>query len=102
MGLGLRRFGVSGNLRPALALSVLKLGVMPAIALAVAFAVGLPPLTGKVAVMAAALPSGVNSYLIATQFGTGEALASSQMTAATALAVVTLSLWLVAVSILWG
>ena len=102
MGLGLRRFGVSGNLRPALALSVLKLGVMPAIALAVAFALGLPPLTAKVAVMAAALPSGVNSYLIATQFGTGEALASSQMTAATALAVVTLSLWLVAVSLLWG
>ncbi len=48
---------------------------------------GLPPLTAKVAVAAAALPSGVNSYLIAAQFGTGQALASNQMTIATACAV---------------
>ena len=43
---------------------------------------------------AAALPSGVNSYLIATQLGTGQALASNQMSIATACAVVTTALWL--------
>ena len=33
MGLGLRKFGISGNVLPALSLSVLKLFVMPAVAL---------------------------------------------------------------------
>ena len=46
------------------------------------------------AVAAAALPSGINSYLIAVQFGTGQALASNQMTIATACAVVTTAFWL--------
>jgi len=102
MGLGLRRFGISGNVRPALALSALKLLVMPALALALVLLFGLPPLTAKVAVIAAGLPSGVNSYLIATQFGTGQALASNQMTIATAFAVVTMAFWLFVVQHIFG
>ena len=94
MGLGLRRFGISGNVRLALVLSALKLFLMPAAALAMAWLLGLPPLSAKVAVAAAGLPSGVNSYLIAVQFGTGQALASNQMTIATAFAVVTTAFWL--------
>ena len=72
MGLGLRRFGISGNVRLALVLSVLKLFLMPAAALAMAWLFGLPPLTAKVAVATAALPAGINTYLIAVQFGTGQ------------------------------
>jgi malonate transporter len=94
MGLGLRKFGISGNVRAALTLSLLKLVLMPAVMLGFALLFGLPPLAAKVAVAAAALPSGVNSYLIAVQFGTGQALASSQMTIATACAVVTTAFWL--------
>ena len=102
MGLGLRQFGISGNVRPALALSVLKLFLMPAAALAMAWLFGLPPLTAKVAVAAAALPSGINSYLIAVQFGTGQALASNQMTIATACAVVTTAFWLSVAQAVFG
>jgi hypothetical protein len=94
MGLSLRRFGISGNIRPALALSVLKLFLMPALVLVFVWLLGLPPLTAKVAVVVAALPSGINSYLIAVQFNTGQALASNQMTLATASAVLTTSFWL--------
>ncbi|MCV0397969.1 MAG: AEC family transporter [Rhizobiaceae bacterium] len=94
MGLGLRKFGISGNVKPGIALAVVKLGLMPAVALMAAWAVGLPPLTAKVAVAAAALPSGVNSYLIATQLGTGQALASNAMTIATASAVITTAFWI--------
>ena len=101
IGLGLCRFGLSGTVRAALALSAVKLFVMPATALATAVLFGLPPLTAKVAVMAAALPAGVNSYLIATQFGTGQALASNQMSLTTAMAVVTTSFWLVVVNLLF-
>ena len=95
MGLGLRRFGISGNVRP---------GARAVGAEAVPDAGGWRSpwpgcsacrrLTAKVAVAAAALPSGINSYLIAVQFGTGQALASNQMTIATACAVVTTAFWL--------
>src|SRR5690606_13311478 len=101
MGLGLCRFGISGTIKPAMALSALKLFLMPATALATAYLFGLPPLTAKVAVLAAALPAGVNSYLIAAQFGTGQALASNQMSLSTAMAVVTTSFWLVVVNLLF-
>jgi predicted permease len=94
MGLGLKRFGIHGNVRPALVLSSLKLVLMPAVALLFAWLADLPPLAAQIAVAAASLPSGVNSYLIAAQFGTGQALASNQMTLATALAVVTTTIWL--------
>lgn len=102
MGASLSRFGISGNVRPALVLSMAKLVLMPAVAMLLAWLVGLPPLTAKVAVAAAALPSGVNSYLIASQFGTGQALASNQMTIATALAAVTTALWLTLATALFG
>lgn len=102
MGLSLSRFGLSGNVRPAIVLSAAKLMLMPAVVLALAWLVGLPPLTAKVAVAAAALPSGVNSYLIATQFGTGQALATNQMTIATAFAVVTTALWLALAQMVFG
>ncbi len=102
MGLGLRKFGISGNVRPALALSVLKLMLMPAVALGMAILFDLPPLTAKVAVVAAAFPAGVNSYLIATQFGTGQALASNQMTISTACAVVSTAFWLMVVRAVFG
>ena len=94
MGLGLRKFGISGNVVPAVTLSAMKLLLMPAIALAIVWFAGLPPLVAKVAVATAALPSGINSYLIAVQFGTGQALASNQMTISTACAVLTTALWL--------
>ncbi|MDR7220287.1 AEC family transporter [Aminobacter aminovorans] len=102
MGLGLKKFGISGNIKPALALSVLKLMLMPAVALLFAWLFGLPPLSAKVAVAAASLPSGVNSYLIATQFGTGQALASNQMTIATACAAATTAFWLTIATMVFG
>lgn len=102
MGLSLRGFGISGNVRPALALAAIKLALMPAIVLVLALAIGLPPLTAKVAVAAASLPSGVNSYLIATQFRTGQALASNAMTIATALAVLTTAFWLAVAQAVFG
>lgn len=102
MGLSLSRFGLSGTVKPAIALSAVKLMLMPAVALALAWALGLPPLTAKVAVAAAALPSGVNSYLIAVQFGTGQALATNQMTIATACAVFTTAFWLYVAQLVFG
>jgi predicted permease len=102
VGLGLRKFGISGNVRPVLAAASLKLFLLPAVVLCTAWLFGLPPLTAQVAVAAASLPAGVNSYLIATQFGTGQALASSAMTLGTGAAVVTTTLWLSLAAMVFG
>ena len=94
-GMGLARYGISGNVRPALLITFLKLIVMPGIVLAICFAVSLPPLAIAVATMTAACPTGINAYLIANKFGTGQALASNSMTISTAIAVVVTAGWFV-------
>lgn len=94
VGLGLRRFGISGDVRPAVVIAALKLFLMPAAALAMAKLIGLPPMSAKVAVAAAALPPGVNPYLIASRFGTGQALSSNAMTIGTLFAVASTAFWL--------
>lgn len=102
MGLSLRKFGISGNVKAAFSLSLLKLFLMPSVALLMAWLLDLPPLAAQIAVAAAALPSGVNSYLIAMQLGTGQALASNQMTIATALAALTTGLWVAVAQIVFA
>lgn len=59
-------------------------------------------MTAKVAVAAAALPAGVNSYLVAMQFGTGQALASNAMTIGTAAAVGSTAMWLAIAQLVFG
>ncbi|WEX11452.1 AEC family transporter [Chelativorans sp. AA-79] len=94
MGLGLRRYGISGNIRPAIAMAAFKLLLMPVLALLMAKTMGLTGMSAKVVVAAASLPIGVNPYLIATRFGTGQALASNSMSISTALAFFTTAFWL--------
>lgn len=102
MGMGLKKFGVSGNLAPALVMSIIKLMLMPAAVLAAVWLIGLPPFTAKIAVISAALPAGVNSYLIATRFGVGQALASSSTVMGTALSAVTLAFWVSIATYIFG
>ena len=106
MGLGLRKFGISGNVKPALACAVLKLVLMPAVVLVTVFVAslvaGLPPFAAKVMVVAASLPTGVNPYLIASRFGTGQVLASNTMTVSTILAVLTTGFWLAVAQSVFG
>jgi predicted permease len=95
MGMSLRRFGVHGNIRPALAISALKLVAMPLLIFATTrWVFPLPPVWAKAMVLAAACPTGVNTYLIATRFRTGEALSSNAITLTTVLAVGTVTVWL--------
>jgi predicted permease len=98
VGTNLRRYGISGHVMPALVLAFIKLVAMPAIVfLVVAFLIPLSPAWAKALVIAAACPTGVNAYIVANRFQTGEALASNSITLSTALAVVTVSFWLHAV-----
>ena len=102
MGLGLRKFGISGNVKPALVLAMVKLMLMPALVLATVLIAGLPPFMAKVMVVAASMPTGVNPYLIASRFGTGQVLASNTMTVSTILAAMTTGLWLAIAQWIFG
>lgn len=95
MGMTLRNYGIRGNIQAGLVLAALKLLLMPALVLLAArYVVPVPPVWAKVAVIAAACPTGVNAYVVAARFRTGEALASNAITISTALAVISMTLWL--------
>jgi predicted permease len=95
VGMNLRKYGISGHIQAAIAVGFIKLLVMPAVVfLVVAYLIPLPTVWAKAIVIAAACPTGVNAYLVATRFKTGQALASNSITLTTALAVITVAFWL--------
>lgn len=99
VGMTLRRYGLSGNLRPALIITGLKLIVMPAIVFALlATVISLPPVWARALVVVSAGPTGVNAWLVAARFRTSEAIASNVITLSTAASAVTVALWLHAVA----
>lgn len=100
LGMSLKRYGIRGNVPPAVLLGLVKLFVMPGVVFLIArSAIGLPPLAVAVATIGAACPTGVNAYLVATRFKTGLALSANTITLTTAASVVTITFW---VSILTG
>ncbi len=101
-GMALVKFGMARQIAPAIAISALKLLVMPALVFLVAHAIGLPPLGIAVVTLTAACPTGVNVFLIASRIGTGEALASNALLISTAAGVASVTLWLIAVKATLG
>ncbi len=95
MGLALKRFGFFSDLRAVLAISALKLVLHPLIVWALAFHVlDVPPVWAGVAVLFAAMPSGINAYLVAARYKVAETTASAAVAVSTALSVVSVSGWL--------
>jgi len=93
LGMAMRRYGFFGNGRIALGATVLKLLVMPAAVLVFARLLGLSPEWRAALVLVASVPTGVNAWLTAVQFGTAEALAASAITLTTGLGVLSVTFW---------
>ena len=93
LGLSLRRFGIARNVPQAATMTALKLLLMPCIATLLSLAIGLSPIQAEIVIVAAAMPTGVNPYLLATRFGTGEAIASNALLLSTMAAPLTLLFW---------
>lgn len=95
MGLALKQVGWPKE-RALLGLIVaLKLLVHPALVWFFATRVfSMPPVWAGVAVLFAAMPSGINAYLFAERYRTGVALSSGAIAASTALAALSVMLWL--------
>lgn len=94
LGMALHKYGIHGNVRPAIVLSVVSLFVLPAIVYLTATLFGLPPLARAVLVLGAACPTGINAYLIAGRFQTGLALSANTITITTAVSLLTFTMWL--------
>ncbi|HEX2018351.1 MAG TPA: AEC family transporter [Aurantimonas sp.] len=95
LGMSLTRYGLRGDILSSAIVAALSLLVMPGIVFLAGTAFGLPPLWLKGAVVTAASPVGVNAYLLAAHFRSGERLAATTILVSTVLSVVTLSLWLI-------
>lgn len=99
LGANLARFRLSASLREALALALLKTIVHPALTLVVAqWLFALSPISVRVAVTLAALPTGINAYLFAARYAVAVAEASTTIVLSTLIAAVTLSVLLVTLS----
>lgn len=95
MGLALRHYGGTANLNLTLLIGVLKLLIHPAAVFILAFKVfHVQEIWAGVAVLFAAAPTGINCYLFAARYKTGEALSSAAIAVTTAASVITTTFWL--------
>ena len=95
MGLALRRYGLHSNIRLSFAVTAMKLVVLPfAVYVLATWVFPMPPVWAGIAVLFAAMPSGVNSYLLAERYKTGVALSSGTIALSTGLSVISTLFWL--------
>ncbi len=89
LGMGLAQYGVRSGWQVAAGITVMKLVGQPLVVWALAWGLGLPPLETQVVVLLAALPVGINVYLMAREFESLEGPVATSMLATTLLASVT-------------
>lgn len=95
VGASLRGYRLGGALRPALLMVALKMLLHPLLVwLTARWLLDVPPLWTAVAVVTAALPCGVNGYLLAQRYAAAEAETAAAVLISTVLAMATLSLLL--------
>lgn len=99
IGLSLAQYGLKGSARGAIALSLLKLVLLPAVVLVVGhWGFGLGGLPLSVVVMAASLPVGNNALIFAQRYQAQEAEATAAIAMSTFAFALTAPLWLWIVS----
>jgi predicted permease len=95
MGLALRRYGITGDLSVTTVVAVLKLLVHPLVVwLLVRFVIPLPPVLAGVAVLFAAMPCGINAYLLAERYQAGVAASAGAVSLSTTFSILSISFWL--------
>lgn len=92
LGMGLAQYGIRSGWRIAAGITAMKLVGQPLVVWVIAWAIGLPPLETVVVVLLAALPVGINVYLMAREFEALEGPVATSMLASTLLAAVTVPL----------
>ncbi len=92
-GAALRQYRLAGNLMDSITVSFIKLIIHPLIVwVAAAWIFELPPLWTAVAVLLAAMPTGVNAYIFAERYGAWHRRAGSVVLLTSMAAIVTVTL----------
>jgi malonate transporter and related proteins len=95
LGFALKRYGLRGDIKPVLVITVFKLLLIPTVVFLLGtYVFTLSRLWLGAAVLFAAMPAGINAYLFARRYGQGEALASSSIAITTFLSLFTSIFWL--------
>lgn len=95
MGLALRRYGVLGDVSMTTLITALKLFLHPLVVWLLArYVVPLPPVFAAVAVLFAAMPCGINAYLLAERYQAGVAAAAGAVSLSTTISILSISFWL--------
>lgn len=89
LGMSLQEFGVREGWRESLAMTTIKLALLPLAVYALARALELPPIETQAITVLAGLPVGANVYLMARAFGTLGGPVSSAIVVSTALSALT-------------
>jgi predicted permease len=99
-GLALHRYGIRGEFKLVSVIASLKLLAHPALVWLFAFKIfSMPPVWSGVAVLFAAMPTGVNSYLFAERYKAGVPVVSSTIALSTGLSFFSTMFWLWALHI---
>lgn len=93
LGMALGNYGLSGNLGLSSVISALKLLLLPACVWTSCHLLGLDKTWTAAMVLTSSVPTGVNAWLIANRFGSGQSLAASAITLSTLLGVLSVTFW---------
>jgi predicted permease len=98
IGLGLSGESLRSKLGPSIALTLVKLVLMPLVVYGLCLALGLNPLYTIAAVVCAAVPTAKTVFILAGEYKVEEELVTATISLTTLLSVVTLLGWLYAVA----
>lgn len=93
IGMALTRYPIKGDLGLSSSVTVLKLLLMPAAVFAASWALNLPRDWAAALVLTSSVPTGINAWLIAQRFRSGQSLAASVISITTAFGVASVSFW---------
>lgn len=94
LGIALHRYGLGGQVQAVALISAMKLLVMPLGVWAIGTALGLEQMFVGAAVLFASAPCGINVYIFAQRYRTGEPMAAGAICVTTALSLLTSMFWL--------
>src|SRR5579862_768821 len=98
IGLGLSVDGLRANIGQASLLSVVKLVIMPLVVYGLCLSLGLDPLYTIAAVICAAVPTAKTVYILAGEYHCEEMMVASTVSMTTLISVISLVVWLYALS----
>jgi malonate transporter and related proteins len=98
IGLGLSIDGLRANIGPASLLSAVKLVIMPLVVYGLSISLGLDPLYTIAAVICAAVPTAKTVYILAGEYHCEEMMVASTVSMTTLVSVISLVVWLYALS----